>query len=75
MKVIIVLAVTVALAAACSSKPEETPPQRTKAEQRAVDSTIGASRLPGASGVRGALAASDSLAARTAAIDSMSKTP
>ena len=75
MKVLFALAIAAAVGAACSSKPEQTPPQRTKAEQRTVDSTIGQMKLPGTSGVRGALAVNDSLTARNAMIDSMSKVP
>lgn len=62
-------------AAGCSSKPEETPPPRTPEQQRAVDSTIGASALPGAGGVRNALAASDSAKAKAAQLDSLAKAP
>lgn len=40
--------------------------------RRQRDSAIGASNLPGAQGVRGALEASDAAAARAAAIDSLS---
>jgi hypothetical protein len=71
---IAVLAAAV-LGAACSSEPEPPPPPRTAEQQRVVDSTVGASRLPGAQGVRGALAASDSAAARAARLDSISKAP
>jgi hypothetical protein len=39
--------------------------------QRQRDSAVGASRLPGAAGVRGALRAQDSAAARAAQIDSI----
>ncbi len=75
MRVIIALVIAAAVGAACSSKPEEKPPQRTKAEQRAVDSTIGQMKLPGTGGVRGALAASDSMDARNKMLDSIAKTP
>lgn len=50
---------------------EEAPPQT----QRSRDSTIGASVLPGASGVRGALRVSDSATSRKRLIDSMAATP
>lgn len=60
---------------ACSSKPEETAPPRAKAEQRAIDSTIGASSLPGARGVQGAIAVSDSAAAKRALEDSIARNP
>lgn len=62
-------------AAACGAKKEEPTPTRTKEEQRAVDSTVGASALPGAQGVRGAMAASDSAAKRARELDSLSKLP
>ncbi len=39
--------------------------------RRQRDSIIGASRLPGAQGVRGALQAADSAAARNARLDSL----
>ena len=42
------------------------PPQRTAAEQRTHDSILGASRLPGARGVAGAVRAADSADARRA---------
>jgi len=41
--------------------------------QRQRDSAIGASRLPGAQGVRGALEASDTAAARRALLDSLNR--
>jgi hypothetical protein len=75
MKSLLVIVAAAVVGAACSSEPEPPPQQRTKAEQRAVDSAIGQMKLPGTAGVRGALAASDSLAARNAQIDSLSKTP
>lgn len=43
--------------------------------KRQRDSVIGASRLPGAGGVRGALEASDAAAARAAAHDSVNRQP
>jgi hypothetical protein len=42
-------------------------------DQRSRDSTIGASSLPGAGGVRGALKAADSAAARNSRIDSLER--
>lgn len=59
---------------ACGEKAPP-PPPRTAAQQRTVDSTVGASALPGAGGVRGALAAQDSAKAKQAALDSMMKNP
>ena len=45
--------------------------ERTGLDQRARDSVIGASTLPGAAGVRGALRAADSARARNSRIDSV----
>lgn len=55
---------------ACSSKPEAEPPS-TSTSEGARDSAIAGSALPGARGVRGAMQAADSAAARNARIDSM----
>ncbi|MCE9601781.1 MAG: hypothetical protein K8S21_06145 [Gemmatimonadetes bacterium] len=64
------------LAAACGSSSEAPkPPPRTAAQQRAVDSTLGASNLPGARGVKGALAVSDSAAAKRRMEDSIAANP
>jgi hypothetical protein len=63
------------LGVACGDKPPEQPVQRTPEQQRAIDSTVGASALPGAQGVRGALAASDSAARRKAVHDSLAALP
>jgi hypothetical protein len=70
--VIVTTCAVVALAAACG---EKAPPPRTEAEQRTVDSTIGASAIPGSGGVRGALAAQDSAKAKQAQLDSIMKAP
>ena len=58
------------LAGACSSdkKPTQAPVSR-----RERDSLIGASSLPGARGVRGALSAQDSAARRKARLDSIAR--
>jgi hypothetical protein len=53
--------------AACGGGAPPHPP----ADARARDSAIGASQLPGAQGVRGALRATDSAAARRAREDSI----
>ena len=45
--------------------------ERTGLDQRARDSVIGASTLPGAAGVRSALRAADSANARNSRIDSL----
>lgn len=66
--------VTILLSLGCGSsgeKAEEAQPQT----HRSQDSTIGASVLPGASGVRGALRVSDSADSRKRLIDSMAATP
>ena len=65
------LACIVLLAAGCSSETATRQP-RTERER---DSAIGASSLPGARGVRGALGASDSAAARRARLDSLANQP
>ncbi|MBX7120004.1 MAG: hypothetical protein K1X31_13510 [Gemmatimonadaceae bacterium] len=64
-----------ALLAAIGCDPAPAPPARTPEQQRAVDSTVGASALPGAGGVRGALAAQDSAKAKQAQLDSLAKAP
>ena len=76
-KIVIALvgALVGALASACAKPEEAPPPPRSAAQQRAVDSTIGASRLPGAGGVRNALAVSDSAAKRKAELDSIARNP
>jgi hypothetical protein len=48
-------------------------PEANRPDQRARDSTVGASRLPGAAGVRGALRVTDSAAARNSRIDSLER--
>lgn len=63
------------LIGACSQEKTQPAPPRSAEQQRAVDSTIGASALPGARGVQGALKASDTAKARQAQLDSLSKQP
>jgi hypothetical protein len=75
MRIALSILIVALVAAACADKPAEQAPPRTAEQQRAIDSTVGASRLPGAQGVRGALAASDSAAAYIKLVDSRSKTP
>jgi hypothetical protein len=55
-------------AGGCSPKGSDSPKVSSERER---DSVLGASRLPGAQGVRGALRASDSAAARNARLDSL----
>jgi hypothetical protein len=57
---------------ACAPEAGESPKARS---QRERDSVLGASKLPGAQGVRGALGASDSAAARNARLDSIAGQP
>lgn len=61
--------VAAALVAACTrpAAKDQNPPLT----QRQRDSVVGASKLPGAAGVRGALRAEDSAAARRAREDSI----
>lgn len=61
------LAAGLLLAVACSSPSSSA---KRPATERQRDSVIGASKLPGASGVRGALRVQDSAAARNTRIDS-----
>ena len=65
------LALLAALACGRGERPE-TQPELT---QRQRDSAIGASSLPGARGVMRALDASDSAAARSSRLDSLSAQP
>jgi hypothetical protein len=64
------LAATLLCVVACggSAKPDAPPPTK-----RQVDSVIGASNLPGAAGVRGAMAVSDTMDARRKRADSIAK--
>jgi hypothetical protein len=57
------------LAGACTSDSRQARPTT----QRERDSVLGASELPGAQGVRGALKAADSAAARNARLDSIDR--
>jgi hypothetical protein len=58
----------------CTPKQEGEAGKRPRSE-RERDSVLGASQLPGARGVRGALGASDSAAARNARLDSVANQP
>jgi hypothetical protein len=69
------LAFLIVIIAACNNGEDTPPPPRDAAAQRAADSTIGASKLPGAQGVQGALKAADSAAARQRQLDSLAKAP
>jgi len=57
------------LAGACTPDTGQARP----GTQRERDSVLGASKLPGAQGVRGALRASDSASARNARLDSVDR--
>jgi len=61
------LGIAIGVLAACS--PDSSTSRTTT--QRSRDSAIGASKLPGAQGVRGALRASDSAVSRNAQLDSV----
>jgi hypothetical protein len=56
---------------ACTPSKESERPS----SERERDSVLGASRLPGASGVRGALKAQDTAAARNTRLDSVANQP
>jgi hypothetical protein len=58
---------------ACGSKGNES--EKRPRSERERDSIIGASRLPGAQGVRGALRESDAAKARNAQLDSVANQP
>ena len=72
MRATLILCITCILATGCSASDHETSDTLT---QREKDSLIAESRLPGASGVRGAMTGADSAAARAARLDSLSKNP
>jgi hypothetical protein len=59
------------LLGACGGSARQKP--LTTQQERALDSTIGQSRLPGAAGVRGALRIADSAAARRNRLDSIAQ--
>ncbi len=65
----------VVLLAACGDSQPESSATRTPEQQRAADSALGVSGIPGAAGVTRALTASDSMLARQARIDSIAGTP
>ncbi len=69
----IFVGLSLALCLGCASEGEQEAPKAQT--QRERDSVIGASSLPGASGVRGALRVADSAAARRALADSMAQVP
>lgn len=67
----LMLVAALALFAACGGGgPDDAGVSADSITQRQRDSAIGASGLPGAGGVQGALEASDAAAARGAALDS-----
>lgn len=66
---------TLVMACLLASCSDNSPGPRAPLTQRQHDSVIGASGLPGATGVRGALRVSDSFAARRARIDSAAREP
>ena len=69
-----VLPMVALLAVACPGRRGSTPHDRAVPDTlttRRRDSVLGASPIPGASGVRGALRIADSAAARNARIDSL----
>jgi hypothetical protein len=68
------LVVLVALGTGCRPGQDEARDQPARTE-RERDSIIGASRLPGATGVRRAMAEQDSAAARNGRLDSVANQP
>ena len=69
------LRLAVVLVVALCGCAREHAERRAPASERERDSTIGASGLPGAQGVRGALRVSDSAASRRAREDSIAANP
>jgi hypothetical protein len=63
--------VVLLISAACSSHTHSKRP----ATERERDSVLGASQLPGATGVRGAMRAQDSAAAQNVRLDSVANQP
>jgi hypothetical protein len=59
----------------CGGREDTAPIARDSAAQRARDSTLGASGLPGATGISGSLKAADSAAARRQREDSIATAP
>ena len=68
---ILVVTVLSFTSAGCSSQVSS----KGTTSERQRDSVLGASKLPGARGVRGAMAAQDSAAARNARLDSVASQP
>jgi len=69
----IFVGLSLVLCLSCSPEREQEAPKTQT--QRERDSVVGASSLPGASGVRGALRVADSATARRALADSMAQVP
>jgi hypothetical protein len=67
---LLIACLLIACLASCSDKATS-PTQRAPLTQRQHDSVLGASGLPGATGIRGALRVSDSAAKRNARLDSI----
>ena len=69
----IAVAAALALLAGCSNKPQQAANNRDTMTQRQKDSVLAQSGIPGAAGVGMALKTADSLKAKQAALDSISK--
>jgi hypothetical protein len=69
-----VLLASAIVLAACG-EPKKLDPKKPDLTRREKDSIVGASVLPGAQGVRGAIAESDSAKKRAAELDSIAKAP
>ena len=69
------LGISLLLTWGCSAPANEPSVQRDSAAQRTRDSAIGASGLPGATGISGALKVADSAALRRQREDSISGSP
>jgi hypothetical protein len=71
MRILPALVGLIVLLAIAGCGPRQDEGRRRPLSQRERDSVIGASQLPGAGGVRGAIRASDSAEARNARLDSV----
>lgn len=63
------------LMSGCGDPPADSAVSRDSAAQRARDSALGASGLPGATGISGAMKAADSAAQRRVREDSIANAP
>lgn len=75
MRALVLMALATAPPLSVTGCDTRQPPPRRALSERQRDSTIGASQVPGARGVQGALRAADSAVARRAREDSVGREP